>query len=183
MRDNLVSQLQSSILLGSLSLIPNHALRYTLLLITACLALLHVIHLERPSSRLGQLEDMVKKVEETIEDAKSFCPRDLFSLAGEGVRLLEVKRSASMMQCRVLEGETLTWKKYRVLSRDIAECVKTVKNIRTAIQLIAEAERQGKFTDDINETEIILTSLRSPAGRDASHLYQQSNRLVLEHGG
>ncbi|KAJ7133586.1 hypothetical protein C8R44DRAFT_900223 [Mycena epipterygia] len=158
MRDNLVSKLQSSILLGSLSLIPNHTLRYKLLAIVACLALLYVIHLKRPSTQLSQLEDMVNKTEEIIRDAKSYCPRDLLRLAEEGV-----KRSASMIHCRMLEVDTLTWKKYCVLSRDIAECAKTVKNVGTAVQLIVEAERQHKYMDDINQTETILTYVHSPA--------------------
>ncbi|KAJ7133587.1 hypothetical protein C8R44DRAFT_870960 [Mycena epipterygia] len=164
MRDNLVSQLQSSILLGSLSLISNDALRYTLLLIAASLALFYGIYLKRPSTQLGRLQDVVKKAENIIRDAKSYCPRDILSLAEEGMRLLQIKRSASMIQCRILDADTLTWKKYRGLTRDIAECVKTVKKIRTRVQLIVEAERQRKFTEDINETETILTGVRSPAG-------------------
>ncbi|KAJ6583943.1 hypothetical protein DFH09DRAFT_1075560 [Mycena vulgaris] len=164
MRDNFISQLPSSILLGTLSLIPNDTLRYTLLVIFNCLALLYVIHLKRPSTQLRQLEDMVNKTEDMIQDAKLHCARDILSLTGERVRLLEVKRSASMIQCRMLETNTLTWKKYRLLSRDIAECAKNVKKIRTAVQLIVEAERQRKYTEDINDTKTVL-NIRYP-GRD-----------------
>ncbi|KAJ7133577.1 hypothetical protein C8R44DRAFT_730707 [Mycena epipterygia] len=189
MRDDLVSQLQSSILLGSLSLIPNHALRYTSLVIAASLALFYGIHLKRPSTQLSQLEDMVKKAEEIILDAKSQCPRDLLSLTEAGLRLLRVKRTASMIQCRMmLEVDTLTWKKYRVLSRDIAECAKTIKNIGTTVQLIVEAERQRKFTEDINQTETILHGVRSSAARglfqpSVSHWQEHSYRSVLELRG
>ncbi|KAJ7141477.1 hypothetical protein C8R44DRAFT_867097 [Mycena epipterygia] len=161
MRDKLTSQLPP-ILLESLSLIPNHALRYTLLGITACLTLLYVVHLKRPPTQLRELEDVIKETEGIIRDAKLYCARDLLALAEKGVRLLEVKRSESMIQCRILEANTLTWNQYRVLSRDIVECVKTVKNIQTTVQLIVEAERQRKFTADINETETIVTSVQSP---------------------
>ncbi|KAJ7141468.1 hypothetical protein C8R44DRAFT_867088 [Mycena epipterygia] len=173
MRDTLVSQLPP-ILLGSLSLIPNDALRYTLLVITTCLTLIYVIHLKRPSTQLHQLEDMIKRTDVIIRDATSYCARDLFHLAEKGVRLLEVKRSASMIHCRVLEANsnTLTWKKYQAFSRDIAECAKMVENIQTAVQLIVEAERQRKFTEDINETETILTSVRSPNGLGGVSVYQ-----------
>ncbi|KAJ7133596.1 hypothetical protein C8R44DRAFT_730723 [Mycena epipterygia] len=182
MRDNHVSQLQSSILLATLSLIPNDALRYTLLLVTACLTLLYVIQFKRPSSQLRQLENTVKQTEEIIGDAKLYCPRDLLSLAEEGVRLLKVKRSASMIQCRMLEVDTLTWKKYRVLSRDIADCSNSIKKIQIAVQLILEAERQHKFTQGINETEPILAGARSPAGTsgfqtNASYLQQSYSVL------
>ncbi|KAJ7441422.1 hypothetical protein FB451DRAFT_1441280 [Mycena latifolia] len=165
MRDNLISQLQSSLLLGALSLIPNNALRYTLL-IAACAALFYVIHLKRPSTQLNQLEDTIQQTEEIIRDAKLHCPRDLLSLTEGGLRVLEVKRSASVMQCRLLETTTFTWKKYRILSRDISNCARHVEKIRTADQLIVEAERQRKYTDDINETQAMLASLRPPGMLD-----------------
>ncbi|KAJ7490458.1 hypothetical protein FB451DRAFT_1220127 [Mycena latifolia] len=165
MCDPIISQLQSAILLGALSLIPNDALRYTLLTISACLALLYVIHFKRPSTQLSQLEDLVQQMEEIIRDAKLHCSRDLLSLSEKWMRLLEVKRSMSMIHCRVLETSTLTWKKYRPISRDISVLTKKVKEIRTAVQLVVEAERQRKYTDDINETESILqASVRAGPG-------------------
>ncbi|KAJ7490511.1 hypothetical protein FB451DRAFT_1165868 [Mycena latifolia] len=45
--------------------------------------------------------------------------------------------------------------------RDLVILLK-VEKIQNDIQLIVEAEHQRKYIDDINETEIILTSLRSP---------------------
>ncbi|KAJ7490528.1 hypothetical protein FB451DRAFT_1389309 [Mycena latifolia] len=53
---------------------------------------------------------------------------------------------------------TLTWTEYRLLSGDISDCAKSVREIRTAVQLIVEAERQRKYTEDINETEAILAT-------------------------
>ncbi|KAJ7441420.1 hypothetical protein FB451DRAFT_1441223 [Mycena latifolia] len=91
MRDNLISQLQSSLLLGALSLIPNDALRYTLLVIAACIALLYVIHLKRPSTQLNQLEDTIQQTEGNVRDAKLHCPRDLLSLTEGGLRLSDVQ--------------------------------------------------------------------------------------------
>ncbi|KAJ7141141.1 hypothetical protein C8R44DRAFT_726784 [Mycena epipterygia] len=149
---NLAPQLPS-LLLGSLSLISNDTLRYTLLAITVFLTL---IYLKRPSIQLGQLEDMIEETEGIIQEAKLYCARDLLSLTEKGVRLLQVKRSASVIQCRILETTTLTWNKYRVLSGDIAECAKMAKNIQTAVQLILQAERQHKLTHHINETGTIF---------------------------
>ncbi|KAJ7921294.1 hypothetical protein B0H13DRAFT_1866896 [Mycena leptocephala] len=159
MRDN-VSQLLSPLFFGSLSLIPNDTLRYSALGIAAGLALIYVLHLKRPSVQLNQLDDTINKTEKIIQNAKALCSRDLLSLTTEGVRLLEIKRSASMIQCRILETNTFTWKKYRLLSRDIADCAKGVKKIRITVQLIVEAERQRKFTDDINATETFLRSVQ-----------------------
>ncbi|KAJ7835505.1 hypothetical protein B0H13DRAFT_1913543 [Mycena leptocephala] len=126
------------------------------------LGLVYAINLKRPSVQLRQLEDTVKTTDEIIGNAKAHCPRDLLSLTEQGVRLLKIKRSASMIQCRILETDTLSWKRYRALSRDIGDCAKGVKKIRTTVQLIAEAERQRKFTEDINATGNILTCVRSP---------------------
>lgn len=86
---NNFSQLLSSILLGSLSLIPNDRFRYTALGVTAGLALIYAVHTKRPSVQLGQLENVIRKANEIIRDAKSFCPRDLLSLTTEGLRLVE----------------------------------------------------------------------------------------------
>ncbi|KAJ7483200.1 hypothetical protein FB451DRAFT_101862 [Mycena latifolia] len=135
-------------LLGALSLIPNNALRYTLLVIAVCLAFLYAGHLERPSTQLRQLEDIVQKTDEIIRDAQLYCARDLLSLTEMRVRLLEVKRSASMIKYRLLETTILTWKDYRFFSREISACVKIVKNIRTSVKLIEEAERQRRYTDE-----------------------------------
>ncbi|KAJ7141465.1 hypothetical protein C8R44DRAFT_867085 [Mycena epipterygia] len=165
---NLESQLPA-LLLGFLSLIPNHAVRYSLLVITACITLLYVVHLKHPSTQLGELEDTIKETEEIIQHAKSYCARDVLHLAEKEVQFLQVKRSTSMIKSRVLEMNlnTLTWKKYRVFSRDINECAKIVENIQNVVQAIVEAERQHKLTQDINEAETVLTNIRS-AGSEAS---------------
>ncbi|KAJ7441434.1 hypothetical protein FB451DRAFT_1191062 [Mycena latifolia] len=159
MRDPVVSQLQSSILLGALSLIPNDTLRYTLLAIAACLGLLYAIPPRGHHSGNGSNYTRCKI-------ALREGPRNPL---GGGSAIVEVnqpfrsmltaylghrvKRSASNIRSRMLETNTLTWKTYRLLSRDISDCVK---------KLIVEAERQRKYTNNIKETESILTSIRSP---------------------
>ncbi|KAJ7141470.1 hypothetical protein C8R44DRAFT_974967 [Mycena epipterygia] len=179
---NLESQLPA-LLLGFLSLIPNHAVRYTLLAITACITLLYVVHLKRPSTQLGELEDTIKETEEIIQHAKSYCARDVLHLAEKGVCLLQVKRSTSMIKFRVLETNlnTLTWKKYGAFSRDIDDCAKIVEDIQTAVQLIVEAERQQKLTHDINEAETVLTNIRSPVGLAGVSVYQPNAHLHQSH--
>ncbi|KAJ7740255.1 hypothetical protein DFH07DRAFT_839372 [Mycena maculata] len=162
MRDNQLSQLQSSLLFGSLSLIPNGTLRCTLLAIVFCIIVFSRIHLEHPSIQLAHVEDKINKAEEDLRNAKLYCAKDALILAAQGVRLLEVKRTMSMIKCHSLESGTLSWKKYRLLSRDIAACAKEVKKIRTVVQLIVESEHQRKYTQVINETETMLTGFKSP---------------------
>ncbi|KAJ7490465.1 hypothetical protein FB451DRAFT_1165826 [Mycena latifolia] len=128
-----ISQLQSSLLLSSLSLIPSDTLRYTLLVIAACLGLVYVVHLKHLSTQLRQLEDL----------SQTLCVDDSMPPVGNYHSHVD----------EISPG-----------SRDISICAMNVKKIQTAIQLIVEAEHQRKYTDDINETEIILTSVRlSPA--------------------
>ncbi|KAF7364808.1 hypothetical protein MVEN_00350900 [Mycena venus] len=159
-----MSQVYLSILLALVSLISNDPLRYTVVGLTASLGVLYAVHLKRPSVQLNQLEDIVKQTEEIIQGAKLFSSRDFLSLTDSGVRLLEIKRSASMIKCRILNTDSSSWKKYRLLSRDIANCAVRTKKIRTAVQLIIEAEHQRKFTEDIDATEAVLTSAQFRPG-------------------
>ncbi|KAJ6583930.1 hypothetical protein DFH09DRAFT_1359878 [Mycena vulgaris] len=160
MRTN-IPQIQS-IILGSLALIPNDTLRYTALAVAMGLAIIHGIHLKQPSTQLIQLEKTIRATAGIMESAKSRCPRDQLSLAEAWVRLLEAQRSASIIQCRIIETTWLTWKVYRLLSREIAECIKDVRKIRTAVQCTMEAERQRKLTEDISEAQFTLTTFRAP---------------------
>ncbi|KAJ6583862.1 hypothetical protein DFH09DRAFT_1075489 [Mycena vulgaris] len=152
------SQLTASILLGSLSLIPNTALRYTALGLATCLGVLYAVYLKHPSTQLRQLETMLATTEELIRGAKAQCPRDQLSLAEEWIRFLEVKHSASVIKYNILDTPRLTWTKYRLLSKDMTEHIIHVKSIHTAVQLTIEAERQRNLTAEIDDAEFILCS-------------------------
>src|ERR1700761_1545929 len=91
MYDSPISQLHSSLLLASLSLIPNHVLRLVALAAFLTLALVHLICLQRPSSQLASLEAMIEKTEKVVDYAKMFCRIGFLQvvLAEENVRLLE----------------------------------------------------------------------------------------------
>ncbi|KAJ7835060.1 hypothetical protein B0H13DRAFT_1913744 [Mycena leptocephala] len=133
-------QLLSSIVLGSVSLIPKSSLRYTALGFTVAFALVYNL-LSKRATRLHQLKQIIQQTEEGFGRAKS-----------------KVKRSSSKMHCCLLEGGRLTWKQYWDLNKRVAECTTSVNNIRTAVQLIVEAELQRKLTEDINETHSILAN-------------------------
>ena len=83
------SQLTASLILGSLSLIPNPALRYTALGITTLLALICIIYLKHPATQLRQLQDTIDNIYELIRRAKVLYPREHLNLATLGARLLE----------------------------------------------------------------------------------------------
>ncbi|KAJ7133444.1 hypothetical protein C8R44DRAFT_772432 [Mycena epipterygia] len=151
-----MSELQSSLLLGALALISNNALRYTTVGLVVTITLIFSVHLKCLSTQLYLLTDKIQETEEILRNAKSQCARDILGLVQEEVRLLEIKSTASVIQCRVWETPRLTWKQYRVFSGHISECERNTKKIRTAIQMTVEAARRRKYTEDINEAQIIL---------------------------
>ncbi|KAJ7430998.1 hypothetical protein FB451DRAFT_1198475 [Mycena latifolia] len=150
------AQLIVSTLLGISALIPSAPIRYTALGITICLAVIHATYLKHPSTKLGQLQKIIRAIEATIRSAKVQCLGDQITLTEEGMWLMEVQRVVSKIQCRVLETENMTLDKYRLFARDIAECTARAKAIRTTVRLIAEAERQRKLTEEISEAQLIL---------------------------
>ncbi|KAJ7643712.1 hypothetical protein FB45DRAFT_1020532 [Roridomyces roridus] len=157
----------NSLLLAGISLIPNNTLRYILLAFFACSTLLHTIHLQRPSVQLARAENQVQQTEEIIQHARSFCAATDFVYLGEqAVRLLGVKRTLSIVKCCLLEAESsfLTWKRYRLLSKDIAACAIEMSKIRDTVELLVESERQRRLTEDINNTETVLYSLQAASG-------------------
>ncbi|KAK7048724.1 hypothetical protein R3P38DRAFT_2764640 [Favolaschia claudopus] len=158
-----IPQLQSSLLLASLSLIPNNTLRYMAVGVVAGVGVLYAGHLGRPSVQLRYLQVVIKETEDMIQEAKQLCSLDLLAITEESVKLLEVKRSASIIQCHILNLRTLDWKNYRLLSRDIRQSTEKVKEIAIAVQLIIEAERQRKFTEDIKATQVVLDHFVSPS--------------------
>ncbi|KAJ7438234.1 hypothetical protein B0H11DRAFT_2254826 [Mycena galericulata] len=163
MYDTPFYQFQSSIALATLSLIPNDALRYTLLAIAVCAAILHAIHFKRPSTQIRHLQTNISHAGEAIQCVRMYSARGIqVRVAEQYVQLLRVKRTTSMIQCRLLEENTHTWKKYRLLSGDIAACGQEVKRIRTAVQLMVEDEHQRQYTYDINDAETMLNGFRPP---------------------
>ncbi|KAJ6622633.1 hypothetical protein B0H10DRAFT_2214266 [Mycena sp. CBHHK59/15] len=100
-----MSQLQSSIVLVLLSLIPNNILRYTGLGIGAVITAVYIMHMKRPSTLLRQLEDTIQETEKLIHSAKLQCARDQCDLAVEDARLLQIKVSVLEIERRILESE------------------------------------------------------------------------------
>lgn len=154
------AQLLASLLVGSVALIPDNTLRYISVGLSASLAVIHALYLKRPVTQLRRLEAVIESTDEMIRCAKALCPREHLMLSEQGMRLLEVRRAASMITCRILETRRFTLRKYALLSRDIAECTRDAESIRTAVQLTLEAERQRRFAQDINETEGMLATIR-----------------------
>ncbi|KAJ6567817.1 hypothetical protein B0H10DRAFT_1965209 [Mycena sp. CBHHK59/15] len=171
-----MSQLQSSLLLACLALIPNNALRYTILGIGAAITVVYIMHMKRLSTLLRQLEDTIQETEGLIHSAKSQCARDQCELGVEDARLLQIKVGMLEIERRMLESEHITWKEYRLLSQRIFECKEGVRKIRIAVQLTVVAEGQRKYTVEIHEIQTILTTICGPSHGARNHRF---NSLLL----
>ncbi|KAJ7328267.1 hypothetical protein DFH08DRAFT_967411 [Mycena albidolilacea] len=165
------SEQLTSILLAAIALIPAHGVRYTALGLLLAAAALCKIHLQSPSMRLSRLELSLNHTEEYIQEAMVEA-RSYPKLTEQMRRLLEVAKTASCIKCRILHSETnaLSWKGLQSLLKDIAErmsgfrslsneiggCIRCVKDIHTAVELILEAERQRKLANDLTELQSAL---------------------------
>ncbi|KAJ7213958.1 hypothetical protein GGX14DRAFT_444700, partial [Mycena pura] len=159
MHESPVSQLLSSLFLGSICLIPNHTIRLAALAVSLVMVLVYIIYAKYPSTQLGQLEAIIEKTEQVVQDAGAHCCIGPFILVEANLRLLEVKRSASLIRCHILESHwhTSIWKKYYRLSRDISSCTQVISKVLIAVQLIVEADQQRKYAADIHAARTALT--------------------------
>ncbi|KAJ6554396.1 hypothetical protein B0H19DRAFT_1071801 [Mycena capillaripes] len=116
-----------------------------------------------PAKKLNVLEAAIKTTEETLERAKATCARSQMELIDAGYRLLQVKFSASKIQCQMLEARNASWKMYfksgRALIRAIDQCTIEAKAIQTLMLLIIEEARQRKLTEGINESQEVLSAV------------------------
>ncbi|KAF8140840.1 hypothetical protein K438DRAFT_1995579 [Mycena galopus ATCC 62051] len=146
--------------LAVVAAIPNHTLRYTALCFFIAVAVLCSIHLRSPTTQIRLLAVLIDQTEEPNEPPPRVRPESLISFTTITEWSTRSTKTASSLKCRILNSPTerFSWNKYWLLSGDIGECRKGVKKIRTAVQLILEAEHQCKLTDDILEIQFILTA-------------------------
>ncbi|KAJ7759707.1 hypothetical protein B0H14DRAFT_3511304 [Mycena olivaceomarginata] len=147
--------------LAVIALIPSHGVRYTALGLLLAAIILCKIHLQSPSTQLSQLAVSLTHTEEYIQEATVEAPQSHFKLRDQRRRLCEVAKAASRIKCRILrpEAKAFSWKgfrslfkgiseritSFRSLSNETGECIRCVKDIRTDVELILEAERQRRL--------------------------------------
>ncbi|KAJ7153087.1 hypothetical protein C8R43DRAFT_1187785, partial [Mycena crocata] len=135
---------------GRVVLIPHNTLRYTVLGIAVGVVFLWLLCIKHPMTQLQRLRDTINDIQNSL--AHSALDISSISLTSGA------SQRASIIQCRILKTERVTWKAYRHLSRDVTQYVANVEKIRTAVQLLQESEHQRKLASDMNETRFILTS-------------------------
>ncbi|KAF7356277.1 hypothetical protein MVEN_00959500 [Mycena venus] len=161
----------TSIVLAVLSLVPEN--RYILLGLSLASLITYAANRQRPLHKLGQVEGMIKVVEETLERAQANSARNHVEVMDETSRLLEAKISASKIQDRLLKTQSVTtWNEFveylqdlREITQSISQCAKEVKEVRTSILLTIEAERRRQFSERIKECHEILDSVVSSSAR------------------
>ncbi|KAJ7213985.1 hypothetical protein GGX14DRAFT_392759 [Mycena pura] len=150
------TQLLSSLLLASISLIPNQTIRLAALAVSLVMAFIHAIYLRYPSTQLAQLEAIIDKAEQVIQDAEAHCLTSPFILVEANLRLLG---------CHILESRTFMWNNYYQLSRDISACAQVISEALITVQvtpfLIVEADQQHKYAVDIRATQTALNHYRT----------------------
>ncbi|KAJ7896919.1 hypothetical protein B0H13DRAFT_2338018 [Mycena leptocephala] len=172
----------TSIILGTLALVPGTISRYVCLALASASVFLAARH-QSSAQRFTKLEDAIKDLEDILERAKtaSSYARNHLEVIDVGCRLLQVKLSASKIQSDLLDMRNATWKAYfksiRAILRTIDQCAKEAKEIQTAMLLIIEEERQRKLTEGIKESQEVLgvVVLRHAYRRSDSdsHVFQE----------
>ncbi|KAJ6554413.1 hypothetical protein B0H19DRAFT_1294121 [Mycena capillaripes] len=127
-------------------------------------------HRQRPSYKLGRVEDALKTAEESLEGANANCKRSHVELMILTSRLLGAKLSASKIQTRLLKTHNVTdWMEYLQnfggIIRSIKQCAKDVKEIETSILLTIESERQSNFSENSRQSCAVLDAVISSATR------------------
>ncbi|KAJ7160200.1 hypothetical protein C8R46DRAFT_1285694 [Mycena filopes] len=173
------SHLVLSAALTCVAAIPNHAIRYAALGLTAACALIHYynVHLHSPLMKLHHLIQLIERTAVRIRHATVHCQRHHFFLVEQMLRLLQADHTASRIHCRIVyaSAERFSWTKYRLLLKDIAACTERVDAIGIAIEDIIEAERQRQLTDEMNEIRTVLST--APA---AAQTYPPNRRYSTE---
>ncbi|KAJ6554401.1 hypothetical protein B0H19DRAFT_1262766 [Mycena capillaripes] len=123
-----------------------------------------------PAKKFNVLEAAIKTTEEILERAKATCAINHLELVDAECRLLQVKFSASKIQCQMLEAHNASWKTSiksgRALLRTIDQCASEVKAIQTLMLLIIEEECQRKLNEGIKHSQEVLSAdFRSPTRR------------------
>ncbi|KAJ7704045.1 hypothetical protein B0H17DRAFT_1193962 [Mycena rosella] len=175
-----ITTLQTSLILGALSLVPGNTSRYITLGLASASLTIYAGHQYGPAQRLARLEDAITATEEILEGAKLDCARDHMTLVERGRRLLEAKLEASKIQTKILETRKKTWEEYfqaiKEIMDKITECATDVKGIQTATLLTIEAEHQRKLSEGIKDSRYVFNAvIRSPT----RHAQLPSRRSAL----
>ncbi|KAF7378088.1 hypothetical protein MSAN_00233000 [Mycena sanguinolenta] len=159
------SELSSSILFFTLSLIPINILRYPALVLAAISVVVYSIYRNPPSARLIQVNDVIVVVDGILTRAKVECMRDHLLLVEYEARLLRTKLSASKIRSYLLELRAMSWKHSlqngMTISRNLAKCERELRDIQTSLLLLIESAYQRKLAENLDLNPQIVDGFSS----------------------
>ncbi|KAJ7763096.1 hypothetical protein B0H14DRAFT_2972608, partial [Mycena olivaceomarginata] len=141
--------LQSSALFWTLSLIPSRIFPYLALGVLSASSGIYALYQHIPSARLGQINNAVAIVDETLTHVKAKCMWDYLVL------LVVSRLHSCLLEMRNIPD----WKNYLCVMVTILcalvmlEC--GVWDIQTSLLVLIEAAHQHKLTEDIHESQEI----------------------------
>ncbi|KAF7372563.1 hypothetical protein MVEN_00118900 [Mycena venus] len=152
--------LSSSILIWTLPFIPSNIFPYIALAVVTFSLLVDKAHYNRPSARLGRLDNSITIVGDTLIRAKIKCTRERFALAESETRLLRAKLWTSKIHTHVLEMHDMSWTLYLrnipSMCKSLAICERELRELENSILLLIEAAHQHKLAQDINESREVV---------------------------
>ncbi|KAJ7789998.1 hypothetical protein B0H14DRAFT_3502157 [Mycena olivaceomarginata] len=159
--------LQSSALFWMLSLIPSKIFPYLALGVLSASSVIHALHHNFPSAKLGQINDEIAIVDKTLTHAKAKCMRDYLALVEAETQFLRIKLAVSRLRSRLLETHNIPgWKNYPrdmfTISRTLAMLEREVWDIQTSLLVLIEAAHQHKLTEEIREGQEIGDDVLHP---------------------
>ncbi|KAJ7194047.1 hypothetical protein GGX14DRAFT_587096 [Mycena pura] len=160
--------IQSSLLVAGLALVPGNTARYICLTLIFGLLAYHATQGQTPAANINALTAAIASANQLLARALSTSARDQVLSMDEQLRLrinLRAEKMKSQFQCRLLEIEGQGWKEYlrdvRGLLQSISKCTKDVKSIQIKIKLSIEWDTQRKLDEQIQKSREMLAAIHS----------------------
>ncbi|KAJ7189715.1 hypothetical protein GGX14DRAFT_408586 [Mycena pura] len=159
--------IQSSILVAGLALVPGDAARYICLGLLLALLVYRVARGQTPAAKMNALTAAIASANELLTRAPSTTGSDRVSSMHQELLLRIAENFKSTLQCRLLEIniEGHGWNEYfrdvRGLLKDIDKCTKDIKKIQTKIHLLIEWDAQRKLDDEIHKSRAVLAAIHA----------------------
>ncbi|KAJ7202520.1 hypothetical protein GGX14DRAFT_399299 [Mycena pura] len=157
--------IQSSILVAGLALVPGNTARYIYLGLILALLGYHAARRQTPAAKMNALTAAIASANELLMRAPSTSASDRVSSMRQELLLRLAEKFKSQLQCRLLEIESHGWKEYvrdvRGLLKGIYKCMKDIKSIQTNIQLSIEQDTRRKLDDEIQKCRAMLAAIHA----------------------
>ncbi|KAJ6591139.1 hypothetical protein DFH09DRAFT_1138714 [Mycena vulgaris] len=183
--NEILSQGFSLVAFALISFIPDVVWRYTAILLATLSLAAYFVHRHLPSSYLDRCEASLNDIDERLTKAVKECVGDPRFVAEAALRVTMLEHAISVL--KIMNLKNTTWKQYprhvRSLWREVFECQREMKELRTAILSALESALQDKHAYEIGQREAILAST-FPEGQvgNLGRFRVQSSKMRQAHG-